>query len=375
MRIKDYLAGPILILAFFLQPVSGPSNVVPEALTITQSGTTTVVSTYTVTTQASVSTQTTRQMITATGTVAQETFDPLCRQLTPPCMIPSFLLPVLVAETAIHVLATDDAVLKEQLASTMGLRVKVSGYVQPFNSSMRFAGYRCSPYTCGNLNDEISVTAIEMMANTTRIGTTTYTNSTSTTPPRTGCLLATAAFGSRLSPEVEMLRSFRDYTVMSQTAGSQFMLAFNSWYYSFSPYFSDYLHTSAPAREIMKPLLYPLIEIMRVSNFVIDQAARQVEGVVLSGFVASSLIGAIYLSPVLLTSLRGRRAESLLKLSVCVLGISSVALLIAAVVGTDAVLMFFSVVFALSSMTTGAVIVTCVFGRLTSSSPSRRLLE
>ena len=83
------------------------------------------------------------------------------------------------------------------------------------------------------------------------------TNSTVTSVPK--CFIATATFGSELSPEVQILRHFRDDLLMKTRTGSSFLLVFNAWYYSFSPYVADYLNNHATTRTLMKGVLYPLI--------------------------------------------------------------------------------------------------------------------
>ena len=55
-----------------------------------------------------------------------------------------------------------------------------------------------------------------------------------------GCLIATAAYGSEMSPQVQMLREIRDNQLMNTESGSAFMSAFNNVYYSFSPAIADY---------------------------------------------------------------------------------------------------------------------------------------
>ena len=50
-----------------------------------------------------------------------------------------------------------------------------------------------------------------------------------------GCLIATAAYGSELAPQVQMLREIRDNQLMNTESGSAFMTTFNELYYSFSP--------------------------------------------------------------------------------------------------------------------------------------------
>ena len=48
-----------------------------------------------------------------------------------------------------------------------------------------------------------------------------------------GCLIATAAFGSEMAPQVQFLREIRDGTVLQTQSGSTFMTGFNQFYYSF----------------------------------------------------------------------------------------------------------------------------------------------
>ena len=55
-----------------------------------------------------------------------------------------------------------------------------------------------------------------------------------------GCLIATAAFGSEMAPQVQFLRELRDNTVMTTQSGTTFMTGFNQFYYSFSPAVADY---------------------------------------------------------------------------------------------------------------------------------------
>ena len=54
-----------------------------------------------------------------------------------------------------------------------------------------------------------------------------------------GCLIATAAYGSEMAPQVQLLREIRDNQLMNTESGSAFMGAFNEAYYSFSPTIAD----------------------------------------------------------------------------------------------------------------------------------------
>jgi uncharacterized protein YacL len=74
------------------------------------------------------------------------------------------------------------------------------------------------------------------------------------------------------------------------------MVAFNAWYYSFSPNVANYLNSHGVERTIMKGVLYPLIGILFVSSQVFSATSGYPEfAAILSGLLASSLIGAFYL--------------------------------------------------------------------------------
>jgi len=115
-----------------------------------------------------------------------------------------------------------------------------------------------------------------------------------------GCLIATATFGSELAPEVQFLRDFRDYKILQTFAGSRFMVAFNAWYYSFSPTVAQSEYSYPGLREGMQLVLYPLIEILRIGAGVFEAVPfNQEAAAIASGMSISALIGAVYLAPAL----------------------------------------------------------------------------
>lgn len=124
-------------------------------------------------------------------------------------------------------------------------------------------------------------------------------NATSQTPQQqpSGCLIATAAFGSELTPQVQFLRNFRDHYILSTVSGSAFMSAFNSIYYSFSPQVADYERGQPWLQATVKAGLYPLFGILMTAEKAYTVKAGDV-GSILAGATASSLIGAVYLWPV-----------------------------------------------------------------------------
>jgi len=74
-----------------------------------------------------------------------------------------------------------------------------------------------------------------------------------------GCLIATAAFGSEMAPQVQFLREIRDNTVLQTESGSAFMTGFNQFYYSFSPTIADYERANPAFKEAVKITLTPLL--------------------------------------------------------------------------------------------------------------------
>jgi len=74
-----------------------------------------------------------------------------------------------------------------------------------------------------------------------------------------GCLIATAAYGSEMSPQVQLLREIRDNQLMNTESGSAFMNTFNNVYYSFSPVIADMERESPIFKEIVKVGLTPMI--------------------------------------------------------------------------------------------------------------------
>ena len=83
-----------------------------------------------------------------------------------------------------------------------------------------------------------------------------------------GCLIATAAFGSEMAPQVQFLREIRDNTVMSTQSGTTFMTGFNQFYYSFSPYVADYERENPIFKEAVKVTLTPLLTSLALLNYV-----------------------------------------------------------------------------------------------------------
>jgi len=83
-----------------------------------------------------------------------------------------------------------------------------------------------------------------------------------------GCLIATAAFGSELAPQVQFLREIRDNTVLQTQSGSAFMIGFNQFYYSFSPTIADYERENPAFKETVKIAITPMLTSLAILNYV-----------------------------------------------------------------------------------------------------------
>ena len=82
-----------------------------------------------------------------------------------------------------------------------------------------------------------------------------------------GCLIATAAFGSELSPQIQFLREIRDNTVLQTESGTSFMAGFNQFYYSFSPTVADYERENPTFKEAVKLTLTPLLTSLTLLHY------------------------------------------------------------------------------------------------------------
>nr|AIE95227.1 hypothetical protein [uncultured marine thaumarchaeote AD1000_60_A11] len=83
-----------------------------------------------------------------------------------------------------------------------------------------------------------------------------------------GCLIATAAFGSEMAPQVQFLREIRDGTVLQTQSGSTFMTGFNQFYYSFSPAIADYERENPAFKEAVKIAITPMLTSLAILNYV-----------------------------------------------------------------------------------------------------------
>ncbi len=120
------------------------------------------------------------------------------------------------------------------------------------------------------------------------------------------CIIATAAFGSELAPEVAYLRAFRDGTVMSTYSGSRFLTAFNAFYYSWSPGVAALIRENPALAGVTRLMIAPLVQTLKVGSAVYSILPAGELSMMVTGSVVSLLLGLIYLWPVSLLARRFR---------------------------------------------------------------------
>ncbi|KFM18934.1 hypothetical protein AAA799P11_00880 [Marine Group I thaumarchaeote SCGC AAA799-P11] len=97
-----------------------------------------------------------------------------------------------------------------------------------------------------------------------------------------GCLIATAAYGIELAPQVQFLREIRDNTIMSTTSGASFMTGFNQLYYSFSPTIADWERENPMFQEAVRAFITPMISTLSIMTLAEDGSEVEVLGLGIS---------------------------------------------------------------------------------------------
>ena len=121
-----------------------------------------------------------------------------------------------------------------------------------------------------------------------------------------GCLIATAAYGSEMAPQVQFLREIRDNTVLQTQSGTSFMTAFNSFYYTFSPTIADYERENPVFKEAVKVGLTPLLTSLTILNYVDIDTEQEMLGYGIGIIMLN--IGMYFVAPaVVIIALKNRR--------------------------------------------------------------------
>ena len=77
---------------------------------------------------------------------------------------------------------------------------------------------------------------------------------------------SSAAYGTELAPQIQILREIRDNTLMETSSGTSFMTGFNTFYYTFSPAIADWERQSPAFASAVGAFLTPLISTLSIMN-------------------------------------------------------------------------------------------------------------
>ena len=120
-----------------------------------------------------------------------------------------------------------------------------------------------------------------------------------------GCLIATAAFGSEMAPQIQFLRELRDNTILQTESGSAFMTGFNQFYYSFSPAVADYERDNPAFKAAVKITLTPLLTSLTLLQYADVDSESEMLGYGIGVILLN--IGMYFVAPaVLIMKIRNR---------------------------------------------------------------------
>jgi hypothetical protein len=120
------------------------------------------------------------------------------------------------------------------------------------------------------------------------------------TNPSSRCIIATAAYGSEMAPEVAYMRYVRDNLIGSTPTGKTLRDAFNAFYYSWSPPVAAAIAQSSDLQALFRILLLPIVAIVHVTAWVFTTfGSADFASVVAFGVAAVLCVGTYIVLPVL----------------------------------------------------------------------------
>lgn len=244
---------------------------------------------YTTSYTTSTSTTTVTQVSVSTSTLSTST--------TTTATYTSFIVQTSTFETS-----RTDTIVMSSISYTTGTVTQTSTSIYPTvtTTAMNTSFIATTTFSPTVTVTSIQTSVIPTTSTVTSLLTTTTTATTSVAITRP-CVIASAAYGSELAPEVQFLRGFRDKAVTSTFAGSQFMKVFNEFYYSFSPAVARLTASSPLLSAGVRTLIYPLVGSLHAAAYVFQGLLHLSPelAVLLSGILASCLIGVTYVSPIM----------------------------------------------------------------------------
>ena len=183
------------------------------------------------------------------------------------------------------------------------------------------------------------------------------------------CIIATVTYGSEVSNEVNLLRRFRDDIVLNSYAGQQFYKAFNTFYYSWSPYIAQIIHENNWLKTPFKIILYPLLTSLLFSTYLVQPIIflNKEIAVYIAGTVISSILGIIYITPsiaILLKVLNNKKIDRKnVYIVFLLMGLSLILCIFAQICILDSLLVLATSFYVLSTMLSISLLSTYIIQR------------
>ena len=128
------------------------------------------------------------------------------------------------------------------------------------------------------------------------------------TSAKSGCLIATATYGTELAPQVQLLREVRDNVLFSTGSGTAFMAGFNEFYYAFSPTVADWERQSPLFKEVVKTTITPMLSTMSILNYANIHSEQEMLGYGIGVILLN--IGMYFVVPaIVIVKLNKRKSE------------------------------------------------------------------
>ena len=178
---------------------------------------------------------------------------------------------------------------------------KFGGISHLYNSKTYQVGVSGTPRTTTTSTttrtETTSATTTSIVSSATSSLTTTASAVTTTHAVTTGqssvsssshwpCVIATAAYGSDMAPDVVYMRYVRDNMIGSTPTGRGLVDGFNAFYYSWSPLLAERIAGNGLLRAIFRVLLLPLVGIVHITALTFTSLASMTKNADVASVVA-----------------------------------------------------------------------------------------
>ncbi|MDC8438062.1 MAG: fibronectin type III domain-containing protein, partial [Candidatus Nitrosotenuis sp.] len=160
--------------------------------------------------------------------------------------------------------------IKTRFASFVDPKQDPMHYVNRYNSEIPYKNWFDATFPGESIYEAVGLPDPSKQNNTSQCGPGTHLEDGMCVLDEKGggCLIATAAYGTEMAPQVQMLREIRDNVLFGTSSGTAFMTGFNSFYYSFSPSVANLERQNSVFKEAIRVALTPMLSTLSILNYV-----------------------------------------------------------------------------------------------------------